>query len=70
MNGLFTLGTRADLELDRLTFVERLETLFCDTRKMYENLLAVLRRNESVAFLAIEPFYVNPLFGILLYNGI
>ena len=45
VNGLFSLGARADFELDRLTFVERLETLLHNSRKMYENLLAVLRRS-------------------------
>ena len=57
VDGLLAFGSRAYLELDRLTFVERLETVRCNSREVHENLLAVLRRNESVAFLAIEPFY-------------
>lgn len=58
VDGLFALGARTDFERYGLAFVERLETLFHDARKVDKNLLAVLRRNESVAFFAIEPFYL------------
>ena len=34
-----------------------LKPLGRDAREVYEDLLAVLPGNESVAFLAIEPFY-------------
>ena len=42
-----------------LTFVERLESVRYDTGEVNENLFAVLSRNESVAFFAIEPFYLT-----------
>ena len=57
VHGLFAFGAVADLELYHLAFVERFEALGRDAREVYEDLLAVLPGNESVAFLAIEPFY-------------
>lgn len=57
VHSLFALGTAADFELDLLSFVERLETVRDDAREVNEDLFAVLARDESVAFLAIEPFY-------------
>ena len=57
--GLLALGAVADFEFDLLALVERFETIRYDAREMNENLLAVLPRNESVAFFAIEPFYLT-----------
>lgn len=51
VHSLLAFGTAADFEFDCLPFVERLETVRHDTREMNEDFLAVLSRNESVAFL-------------------
>ena len=59
VHSLFAFGAVADFEFDCLTFVERLETIRYDTREVNEDFFAVLTRNESVAFLAIEPFYLT-----------
>ena len=59
VHSLLAFGTAADFEFDCLTFVERLESVRYDTGEVNENLFAVLSRNESVAFLAIEPFYLT-----------
>jgi len=54
---LLAFRTVTDFELDDLTLFQRFETVFCDSREVYEDLSAVLSDNESVALLAIEPFY-------------
>lgn len=59
IHGLFAFGAVGDLELNRLAFVKRLESSCNNPRVVHENLLAALLRNESVAFLAIEPFYLT-----------
>ena len=59
VHSLLAFGTAADFEFDCLTFVERLESVRYDTGEVNENLFAVLSRNESVAFFAIEPFYLK-----------
>lgn len=46
-----------DLKLNLLVLGQRLETLGDNAAKMDKNLLAILASNESVALLAIEPFY-------------
>ena len=56
---LLAFGAGAHLELDILTFVQRLEAVRYDTREVNEDFLAVLAGNESVAFFAIEPFYLT-----------
>jgi len=59
VHSLIAFGAAADFEFDCLTFVERLESVRYDTGEVNENLFAVLSRNESVAFFAIEPFYLT-----------
>lgn len=57
IHGLFALGSVVQFELYLLILTERPETIGDDTGKVDENLFPVFAYNESVALLAIEPFY-------------
>ncbi len=56
--GLFALGPVAQFEFYLLILIKRLKTFGVDPGKVNENLFSVFACNESVAFLAIEPFYL------------
>ena len=59
--GLFALVVLLDFELNVLTFRKRLESVGYDTRVVYEYFAALFIKDESVSFLAVEPFYsANP----------
>jgi len=49
--------TRLDLELDFLTFDERLEPIHHDRREMDEHILAAILLNEAVPLRVIEPLH-------------
>ena len=50
------LAALAEFVFNFLLLVESLETVFDDARVVNEHFLTVFASNESVAFLAIEPF--------------
>src|SRR4051812_10281162 len=52
---LRTLGTIDDLELDRLTFLERPEAIATDRGIVHEHVAATIALNESVALRVVEP---------------
>src|SRR4029077_13789605 len=52
----------ADLEFNRLPFVERLVSIHLNSRKMDEHILAGLALDESVAFAGIEPLHCSLFF--------
>ena len=53
--GLRALGTIDDLELDRLSFLERPESGSLDRREVHEDVAAAVALNESVALGVVEP---------------
>jgi hypothetical protein len=56
--GLWTLLTLAYLELDLLSFLELAEATALDRGEVHEAILAtVIRRDETVALLCIEPLH-------------
>ena len=57
VNRLFAFCSAFDLVGDCLSLDERFESVLNDTREVNEDLFAVFADNESVALLAVEPFY-------------
>ena len=55
VRSLLSFGAGRDVKLYRLTFAESLETLALDCGEMDENVLPVLRGDESVPLLVTEP---------------
>ena len=56
LRGLLALGSLGHFEADLLAFLQRLEALHVDRRKVREQVLAaVVRRDESVALRVVEP---------------
>jgi hypothetical protein len=53
---LQTLGTLHDFELDGLPFVQRPVPLHRDCRVMHKDFTTVIRYDEPVALLVVEPF--------------
>jgi len=69
VHSLLSLGAVAQFELYLLILAERFETVGEDPGKVYENLFSIFACNESVAFFAIEPFYLaNHNKNILVRN--
>jgi hypothetical protein len=59
---LQALRAFADLEFNRLPFVERLVSVHLNCRKMDKHVLAGLALDESVAFAGIEPLHCSLFF--------
>src|SRR5690348_340890 len=57
VRGVESLGARLDLELDFLSFGERLEAVHRDRRKVDEHVLAPFLLNEAVPLGVIEPLH-------------
>src|SRR5579863_10344077 len=62
---LQTLGSFADLELNRLPFVKGFVSVHLDSRKMDEDILTGLALDESVAFAGVEPLHCSLFFHFL-----
>ena len=48
-----------DIELYGLTFLQAAEALRLDRRVMNEDILAILARNEAIAFSVVEPLHCS-----------
>ena len=59
---LQAFGSFADLEFNRLPFVERFVSIHLNCRKMDEYILAGLALDESVAFAGVEPLDCSLFF--------
>src|ERR1700688_4252465 len=59
---LQALGAFADLEFNRLPFVERFVSVHLNCRKMDKHILAGLALDESVALAGIEPLHCSLFF--------
>ena len=60
--GLQALGAFADLEFNRLAFVQRLITLSLNCGEVNEDVLAALALDEPEAFAGIEPLNCSLFF--------
>jgi len=63
------LRTRLDLELDFLTFGERLESVHHDRRKVDEHILAAFLLNEAIPLRVIEPLHFPSGHASCLLRG-
>ena len=61
---LQTLGALGDLELNGLTFVQRLVSIRHDCREMDEDVFAGLALNEAKTLASIEPLYCSLFFHL------
>src|SRR5271165_2836816 len=61
---LQTLGALGDLELNRLTFVQRLVSIRHDCREMDKDVFAGLALNEAKTLASIEPLYCSLFFHL------
>ena len=67
--GLESLGPFRDIELDRITFRQGLETLSLDRGVVYEDVIATIVLDKTVALVVVEPLYFtdcqycSPPFG-------
>jgi hypothetical protein len=64
VRSLQTLGALGDLELNRLTFVERLVSIRHDCREMDKDVFAGLALNEAKTLASIEPLYCSLFFHL------
>lgn len=55
--GLFTLAAWGHVELDLLTFVERLVSVTLDVGVVDEHIVATFTRDKAEALLAVKEFY-------------
>jgi hypothetical protein len=64
VRSLQTLGALGDLELNCLTFVERLVSIRHNGREMDEDVFAGLALNEAKTLASIEPLYCSLFFHL------
>jgi len=64
---LQALGALADLELNRLPFVQSLVSIHLNCREMDKYILARLALDESIALAGIEPLYCSLFFHFFYY---
>src|SRR6185295_14588997 len=65
---LQTLWTLCYLERYSLSFVERAEAGSGDRRVVHEHILPLIRGDESVSLLTIEPLHLTLSHGLFLLN--
>ena len=69
VSGLKSLGPFRDIELDRVTFGQGLESLSLDRGVVYEDVIATIVLDKTVALVVIKPLYFtdcqycSPPFG-------
>ena len=73
---LEALGALYNLERNFISFVQRLETVSRDGRKVYEYILAIVLRDKAKPLTVVEPLHysichsVSPLLPFEIYPGI
>jgi hypothetical protein len=56
---LWALRTIGNLELYLIAFIEGLKPISLNGREVYEDIISVVSRNESIALFLIKPFHTT-----------